>query len=82
MLQGYTMAIIPCGNPTPKKLPTGGGEWPTFRTARAQRTVRPHRHTNVDQLDSAQISTNKHDSGLPVFQQTSSKLIHISAHGT
>ena len=42
MLQGYTMAIVPCGNPTPKKLPTGGGEWPTFRTARAQRTVRPH----------------------------------------
>ena len=44
MLQGYTMAIVPCGNPTPKKLPTGGGEWPTFRTARAQRahsTVRP-----------------------------------------
>ena len=37
MLQGYTMAIVPCGNPTPKKLPTGGGEWPTFRTARAQR---------------------------------------------
>ena len=33
MLQGYTMAIVPCGNPTPKKLPTGGGEWPTFRTA-------------------------------------------------
>ena len=43
MLQGYTMAIVPCGNPTPKKLPTGGGEWPTFRTARAQRTVRPPR---------------------------------------
>ena len=42
MLQGYTMAIVPCGNPTPKKLPTGGGEWPTFHTARAQRTVRPH----------------------------------------
>ena len=41
MLQGHTMAIVPCGNPTPKKLPTGGGEWPTFRTARAQRTVRP-----------------------------------------
>ena len=37
MLQGYTMAIVPCGNPTPKKLRTGGGEWPTFRTARAQR---------------------------------------------
>ena len=37
MLQGYTMAIVPCGNPTPKKLPTSGGEWPTFRTARAQR---------------------------------------------
>ena len=37
MLQGYTMAIVLCGNPTPKKLPTGGGEWPTFRTARAQR---------------------------------------------
>ena len=37
MLQGYTMAIVPCGNPTPKKLHTGGGEWPTFRTARAQR---------------------------------------------
>ena len=36
MLQGYTMAIVPCGNPTPKKLHTGGGEWPTFRTARAQ----------------------------------------------
>ena len=35
------MVIVPCGNPTPKKLPTGGGEWPTFRTARAQRTVRP-----------------------------------------
>ena len=42
MLQGHTTAIVPCGNPTPKKLPTGGGEWPTFRTARAQRTVRPH----------------------------------------
>ena len=41
MLQGYTMAIVPCGNPTPKILPRGGGEWPTFRTARAQRTVRP-----------------------------------------
>ena len=41
MLQGHTTAIVPCGNPTPKKLPTGGGEWPTFRTARAQRTVRP-----------------------------------------
>ena len=41
MLQGYTMAIVPCVNPKPKKLPTGGGEWPTFRTARAQRTVRP-----------------------------------------
>ena len=41
MLQGHTMAIVPCGNPTPKKLPTGGGEWPTFRTVRAQRTVRP-----------------------------------------
>ena len=37
MLQGYTMAIVPCGNPTPKKLPTSGGEWPTFRTARARR---------------------------------------------
>ena len=24
-----------------EKLPTGGGEWPTFRTAHAQRTVRP-----------------------------------------
>ena len=45
MLQGYTMAIVPCGNPTPKKLPTGGGEWPTFRTARAQRTVRPLKHS-------------------------------------
>ena len=41
MLQGHTTAIVPCGNPTPKKLPTGSGEWPTFRTARAQRTVRP-----------------------------------------
>ena len=41
MLQGYTMAIVPCGNRTPKKLPTGGGEWPTFHTARARRTVRP-----------------------------------------
>ena len=30
----------------------------------------------------AQISTNKHDSGLPVFQQTSSKLVHYSVHGT
>ena len=47
MLQGYTMAIVPCGNPTPKKLPTGGGEWPTFCTARAQRTVRPHTLGNV-----------------------------------
>ena len=37
MLQGYTMAVVPCGNPTPKKLPTGGGEWPTFHTACAQR---------------------------------------------
>ena len=45
MLQGHTTAIVPCGNPTPKKLPTGGGEWPTFRTARAQRTVRPHSAT-------------------------------------
>ena len=33
MLQGHTMVIVPCGNPTPKKMPTGGGEWPTFRTA-------------------------------------------------
>ena len=33
MLQGHTMAIVPCGNPTAKKLPTGGGEWPTIRTA-------------------------------------------------
>ena len=41
MLQGHTTAIVPCGNPTPKKLPTGGGEWPTFPTAHAQRTVRP-----------------------------------------
>ena len=23
MLQVYTMATVPCGNPTPKKLPTG-----------------------------------------------------------
>ena len=30
----------------------------------------------------AQISTNKHGAGLPVFQQTSSKLVHNSAHGT
>ena len=44
MLQGHTMALVPCGNPTPKKLPTGGGEWPTFRTARAQRMVRPPNH--------------------------------------
>ena len=29
----------------------------------------------------AQISTNKHGSGLPVLQQTSSNLIHNSAHG-
>ena len=29
----------------------------------------------------AQISTNKHGSGLPVFQQTTSKLVHNSAHG-
>ena len=43
MLQGHTMAIVPCGNPTPKKLPIGGGEWPTFCTACAQRTVRPLR---------------------------------------
>ena len=47
MLQGHTMAIVPCGNPTPKKLPTGGGEWPTFRTARAQRTVRPLTWTHL-----------------------------------
>ena len=40
MLQGYTMVIVPCGNPTPKKLPTGSGEWPTFRTASTQHTVR------------------------------------------
>ena len=51
------------------------------------------RHTNVHQLDwdwdwdwglqsIAQKSTNKHGSGLPVFQQTSSKLVHKSAHGT
>ena len=44
MLQGYTMAIVPCGNPTPKKLHTRGGEWP-IRTARAQRTVRPQRRS-------------------------------------
>ena len=30
---GDAMAMVPCGNPTPKKLPTGGGEWPTFHTA-------------------------------------------------
>ena len=36
MLQGRTMAIVPCGNPTPKKLPTGGGEWPTFRAHSAR----------------------------------------------
>ena len=47
MLQGYTMAIVPCGNPTPKKLPTGGGEWPTFCKARAQRTVRPLCSPNI-----------------------------------
>ena len=35
MLQGYTMATVPCGNPTPKKLPTGGGEWPTSKAAAA-----------------------------------------------
>ena len=34
MPQGHTMAILPCGNLTPEKLPTGGGEWPTFCTAR------------------------------------------------
>ena len=48
MLQGHTRAIVPCGNPTPKKLPTGGGEWPTFRTARAQRTVRPLKRSEVN----------------------------------
>ena len=47
MLQRYTMAIVPCGNPTPKKLPTGGGEWPTFRTARAQR-VHSARYAPLD----------------------------------
>ena len=46
MLQGHTMATVPCGDPTPKKLPTGGGEWPTFRKARAQRTVRPQNTRN------------------------------------
>ena len=50
MLQGHTTAIVPCGNPTPKKLPTGGGEWPTFRTARAQRTVRPLKEDNTEKL--------------------------------
>ena len=30
----------------------------------------------------AQMSTNNHGSGLPAFQQTSSKLVHNSAHGT
>ena len=30
----------------------------------------------------AQISTNKYDSGVPVFQQTSSKLVNNSTHGT
>ena len=49
MLQGHTMAIVPCGNPTTKKLPTGGGEWPTFRKARAQRTVRPLKSSKVHQ---------------------------------
>ena len=55
MLQGYTMAIVPCGNPTPKKLPTGGGEWPTFRTARAQRTVRPQRTHSREAADKSGI---------------------------
>ena len=41
MLQGYAMAIVPCGNPTPKKLPTGGGEWPTFRTAHGTPPIVP-----------------------------------------
>ena len=41
MLQGHTTAIVPCGNPTPKKLPTGGGEWPTFRTARTAHGTPP-----------------------------------------
>ena len=41
MLQRHTMAIVPCGNPTPKKLPTGGGERPTFRTARTAHSTPP-----------------------------------------
>ena len=46
LLQRYTMAIVPCGNPTPKKLPTGGGEWPTFRTAHGTPPY-VHKSTNV-----------------------------------
>ena len=41
MLQGYTMAIVPCGNPTPKKTAYWWWRMAYFshsaRTARAQR---------------------------------------------
>ena len=43
--------------------------------------MRPCAPWNLGLQSIAQISTNKHDSGLPVFQQTSCKLIHNSAHG-
>ena len=56
MLQGYTMAIVPCGNPTPKKLPTGGGEWPTFRTARAQRAHSARYAPLITSWDSLKLS--------------------------
>ena len=69
MLQGHTTAIVPCGNPTPKKLPTGGGEWPTFRTARAQRTVRPLKRP--EQLQVQLVASIR---GCPVYE-LSTKLL-------
>ena len=35
-----------------QKLPTSGGEWPTFHTARAQRTVRPLNNPQSNKLSS------------------------------
>ena len=57
------MAIVPYGNPTPKKLPSGGGEGPTFRTARAQRTVRPH--IDIQMHIYKKLSNNAHHKILP-----------------
>ena len=69
-------------------------DWGWFILLLLQETVRTldsriavHYCTGIQMLISwtlglqsiAQISTNKHDSGLPVFQQTSSNLVHNSA---